>query len=1106
MPIGFARVEFVKRSEGKNAIAKSAYNSREKMSFEGNCVLKPAVYNFSKRVNPVYHEILLPEGVSENFKIAEVLWNAVEAKEKKINSQVAIDLVLALPDDEALTIEDRVELARGFVEGQIIKTGLAAQIDIHPPEKKILFTEDYELLGISKGLQGVVSNEKNGLLEVKLQNSENKEIVFNPEKFKGFQIKEHNWHAHVLATTRRFKSNGLEFEDHKPRELLPQVRKGRVVSGLDWGKLWTDHQNQFFKDRGMALRVDVNSIVPQEHLGPVRMRGRAFDLLTEHDSAKELNNQLSQSPKEALNKITERLSVFTKDDVDRFFEKHVQSDDYQTLKELFWQQPNIIQLLDKETGNRVDKFSTQEIIDEEKSIIRIANRIRSREALNFTKSKEAVSLTKEQKIAFSNVVEGQRLSCIQGFAGTGKSHLLSALAQSYQNNGYYVRAFGPDNATCNVLKEKKGLENSENVMKFLFALHNGKRFIRPGAEVWICDEAGKLGNKPLLELLRYAEQKKVQLVFSGDTKQLSSVSRGGMFKVFNERYGAEVLQDIQRQKNPGQLQVAIHLAQQKISSAINSLAVLNGFQWSETRKEAIEDLMTQWAIDSKDSKEEKLLILAHTNDEVRVLNELARNVKKGRGELGEREILCETSMGRIFVGVGDRIEFRKNDQKLGVTNGLVGTVVRIDEARLSVKIQYNNKFSKLVSFNPQKHREFQLGYASTYFRAQGATVDRAYILHSPYINKELFYVALTRHSKEAKYFLSKEEVPNLSFLKHLASRDNNKLSSLDYSNESDKRRSVIKEQTEQKIGALRQSESLSNQLKGIGIAAWAYVKEKTKVSKEFITDKLHDEKFYRPEIIASGQKGKSFEILSESNKADFIKGLQAYDSYKAANSPHKDLTEDIYKNLDSSFFKNVLTQTGNKHASFAEQFKLHSILFYFKQAREEGFQAKLNQLEGFSEKEKAQWGFQRQAMELINSQSKIKRSLSLNFTLNVKGGVRDQLVYQVMLFKAKFDREPTHGQMNIMKDVIQKCEKYWDFPKENSKDSHILECAKNKVLEKICFETLCGMKMDRKQLIIAKDSVVNEWKTIKNLETQYLFQGKSFEKDKGRELDIGINR
>ncbi len=112
--------------------------------------------------------------------------------------------------------------------------------------------------------------------------------IHPPEKCNG---SEHNWHCHVLITTRRFKQNGKEFEDSKARDLMPQIAGGRVVNGVNWGKSWSDFQNHFFAERGLSLRVDSNGIIAQEHLGPVRMRARAFSLLEEHERRQELNKQ-----------------------------------------------------------------------------------------------------------------------------------------------------------------------------------------------------------------------------------------------------------------------------------------------------------------------------------------------------------------------------------------------------------------------------------------------------------------------------------------------------------------------------------------------------------------------------------------------------------------------------------------------------------------------------------------------------------------------------------------------------------------------------------------------------------------------------------------------
>ena len=160
MAIGFARVEFVKRTDGKNACIKAAYNSRSKIIFNGNSVSDPDVYDWSNKESPSYHEITLPEGADKKFKSPETLWNAVEAKEKKCNAVVATELLLALPDDKVISLEDRIHLTKTFVQTHFIDKGLAAQIDIHPPEKRVQIMREDRENGLFKGMIGNITEEK----------------------------------------------------------------------------------------------------------------------------------------------------------------------------------------------------------------------------------------------------------------------------------------------------------------------------------------------------------------------------------------------------------------------------------------------------------------------------------------------------------------------------------------------------------------------------------------------------------------------------------------------------------------------------------------------------------------------------------------------------------------------------------------------------------------------------------------------------------------------------------------------------------------------------------------------------------------------------------
>jgi Ti-type conjugative transfer relaxase TraA len=868
MAIGFARVEFVQRSNGKTACAKAAYNARTRIEFEGNCALDPDVYNWSLEEKPAEHAILLPEGVNPKFKDPQTLWNTAEAKERKVNSQVAMEVVLALPDDKMVTLEDRIFLTQSFVQTHFVDKGLAAQIDIHSPERKIQITRDNREQSLFKGMKGNVLKQEGNLLTVQFDKT--RTIVFDHQEFTGFVEKENNWHAHVLVTTRRFKANGLELEDHKARDLMPRVCNGKVVSGPDWGKLWTDHQNQYFQDKGLNLRVDSLGIEPQEHLGPVRMRGRAFDLLDEHSRLLDENATKSKNPSQILEKLTQRQSVFTNDDLERFLQKHLPFEDHDQIRKEFWEQKEVVLLVDKITGEVTGKYSSQKVVEEEKRIVRLADQLQDKQTFKIdAKNSDAFSktLNEEQRKAFSGIIAGQKLICLQGYAGTGKSYLLGALRDLYLSAGYKVRGFGPDSATADVLKEK-GFHNAENIYRFLFGVHNSRRQISKGKEVWILDEAGKLGNAPLLELLKTAEKNDVKLIFSGDHAQLTSVGRGGMFRLFCERYSSFVLADIQRQKNDKQREVAKDLAIGNAGSAVDKLSSASSIQWSATKKEAIETLISKWASDTRAHPRASTLLIAHTNDETRVLNEMVRIVRKQRGELSEREFSCNTSLGKVYLSIGDRIEFRQNDKELGVTNGLSGVLVEAEPDKFIVSIGENERKTRLVVFDPQKYHSYQLGYSSTYFRSQGRTIDRAYVLHSPSLNKRLFYVGLTRHVNEAYYFISKDQAYCLADLKRQASREDIKESAIAYATLEELQIQEKLDQKQIEIQQLKDSDSFLSKLKGYGLSAYDLVKTKTASVRERVHDRKPSEEFFHVKVEKSVIKGSVQEEVKSNNSSD----------------------------------------------------------------------------------------------------------------------------------------------------------------------------------------------------------------------------------------------
>src|SRR5215472_11078045 len=221
MAIEFAHMRALGRRKGGNAIRTAAYNMRGAIIDERT----GKRHSYRDRDHTlVHHEIMLPADASNGFLDPRRLWNAVEKAERRKDSQVAWELVLALPADSVVSHADRVHLAKAFAQEHFISKGLAVQIDIHGSHSR------------------------------------------NPNKI--------NFHGHILITTRRIEGDNLS--QRKADDIRPRVRlingNPLVVDADHWGVLWRNFQDSYFGATGKALRVDPRLPVPEIHLGPTRFQ------------------------------------------------------------------------------------------------------------------------------------------------------------------------------------------------------------------------------------------------------------------------------------------------------------------------------------------------------------------------------------------------------------------------------------------------------------------------------------------------------------------------------------------------------------------------------------------------------------------------------------------------------------------------------------------------------------------------------------------------------------------------------------------------------------------------------------------------------------------
>lgn len=113
-----------KRSDGKSAVNSAAYRAGATLTDERTGL----VHSYAKKSDVSYSTILAPAGAPEWVHDRSALWNAVEAAEKRHDSQLAREIEVALPRE--LTPDQQIELGKKFCD-RLVKMGMVVDLNFH---------------------------------------------------------------------------------------------------------------------------------------------------------------------------------------------------------------------------------------------------------------------------------------------------------------------------------------------------------------------------------------------------------------------------------------------------------------------------------------------------------------------------------------------------------------------------------------------------------------------------------------------------------------------------------------------------------------------------------------------------------------------------------------------------------------------------------------------------------------------------------------------------------------------------------------------------------------------------------------------------------------
>ena len=700
------------RSKGHSAVGKAAYRSAEKLYDQR----LDKTFDYSNKSDLLYKEIMLSKSAPEKFLNREILWNEVEASEKRKDSQLAREIEVSLPKE--LTEEQNIKLAKEYVKNQFISLGMIADLCIH---------------------KGHGRDQP---------------------------------HAHIMLTTREVSEKGFGKKvvewDKQPilynwrEEWANYTNKHLAKAGLD---IKIDHRSN--NERGIDLE-------PQNKIGPNDGRARYSDKVLEHeDIARRNGDKIYNDPSIAIKALSHYKSTFTHEDIARFVNTHTV--DVEQFEKVYQKIKNSEELikLGKDDRDR-DRYTTKEMLDIEYRMVRQSQSLSdaANHQIDLEYRERVINdkgLSESQGEAFRHITGDRDMACVVGYAGSGKSYMLGAARKVWEKEGYNVVGMALSGIAAENLEGESGIK-SYTVANRMVNWNNERERLQKN-DIVVVDEAGMLGSRDLSKIIDEVTFADAKVVLIGDPQQLQAIEAGGAFRGVIERVGHVELNDIRRQKESWQIDATKLLALGEIGDAIGEYGERKMVHAFKDVAKAREAIVNDWHKAVSENK--SAIMLSFTRADVKALNDRAREVR--RAELGI-EAKFDTHNGKRDFAIKDRIYFLKNDKELGVKNGTLGTIDGFDGWKFEVNLDKGGK----VVFDIRDYNHIDHGYAATIHKSQGITVDKAFVMPSKYMDKHSTYVAMSRHRESVELYWSKDRFRDQKDMVWNLSKEGRKELALDY--------------------------------------------------------------------------------------------------------------------------------------------------------------------------------------------------------------------------------------------------------------------------------------------------------------------------------------
>jgi conjugative relaxase-like TrwC/TraI family protein len=399
-------------------------------------------------------------------------------------------------------------------------------------------------------------------------------------------------------------------------------------------------------------------------------------------------------------------------------------------------------------------FSTAELLRHERAALGLAAQSRSTRAPTVSAATieqvaraRSATLGREQAAMLRAAASSpDRVLCVVGHAGAGKTTALAALADAFQRDGFIAIGAAPSSVAAANLGAETGIPTG--TLHRLLA-ETRRRGGLPRRCLLVVDEAGMADTRTLTRMLFQVEQAGGKAVLVGDAAQLPAVGAGGLFAAIVERNGAVELRNNHRQRDELERRALVLLREGRSRDYLAHAAEHGRLTVADNRVEAKAQLVADWWQSARIDLPGSTMI-AYRRADVAELNSVARTLLDRERPLGRERLHLDNG---TELAAGDRIVCTRNDRRLDVANGDRGTVVAIDRNRRSIVLELDDQRRVTLTAAYLDTGHVTHAYALTGHKTQGLTVERAFVLADGHGRlKEWGYVALTRSRDQARLY------------------------------------------------------------------------------------------------------------------------------------------------------------------------------------------------------------------------------------------------------------------------------------------------------------------------------------------------------------------